>query len=259
MQKIKIKEFFLHKAVSGLIFFSKLKDKTGFFDKVSVPKKFLESKCYHKAMFRFFLKNEYGHDEAERKTPNFRYRHFYLKNKLGVFRWRGIQENLNIIFSIIDKPNVKVVDLGGAASPLGLGSIVVDHLSATVLGDKVIYRNLRDLAGLVDVIFTSHCLEHVKDLHGILFQIKNKLKIGGYLIAHVPAYTCHRWQPKFHKHSQYNDHFWSFYIDDKKLNKLFDKQYDSKICAIDKIIGKYFHLVTASYCGDNSIFIIAKK
>ncbi len=82
MQKIKIKEFFFDKAVSGLIFFSKLKDKTGFFDKASVSKKFLESKYYHKEMFRFLLKNEYGHDEAERQTANFRYRHFYLKKNL---------------------------------------------------------------------------------------------------------------------------------------------------------------------------------
>ncbi len=136
---------------------------------------------------------------------------------------------------------------------------MVDHLSVTVSGDKVKFKSLYELESLVDVIFTSHCLEHIKDLHGILFQIKKKLKIGGYLIAHVPAYTCRRWQPKFHQHSQFNDHCRCFYVEDKKLNSVFDGQYDSRFCAIDKIIGGYFHLVSASYCGDNSIFIIAKR
>ena len=186
-------------------------------------------------------------DEAVLDNENYNHRHRVVNHKLGVWRWRGLQQYRHKILDIIDGSDY-VVDFGGAASPLGLDSVVVDIL------ETADYNNIKDLPKKADVVFSSHCLEHIPNLDGILSDIKNCMRDDGYLITFVPSWTCERWRAGIHKESRgYNDHAWTFALSGENVPQMDNTAF------IDNEIEKYFSIEYASQCGDNSIFVLAKK
>src|SRR5690606_30960590 len=120
----------------------------------------------------------YDLHEAQNQTANFRYRHFDCKNRLGIFRWRGIERNLDFLLPILTDSQKRIIDFGGAASSVGFHSVVVDQLRTDAFGNPVPFHSLSEVEGEVDVIFSSHTLEHIPDLDGILGSIAAKLKPG---------------------------------------------------------------------------------
>jgi hypothetical protein len=73
------------------------------------------------------------------------------------------------------------IDFGGSAGPLGYGSVIVDPESSET-------PTLYDVPGLAGLIFTSHTLEHLKDVGLAVSSLVAKLHVGGYIIAHVPSW-----------------------------------------------------------------------
>jgi len=121
-----------------------------------------------------------------------------VRRKIGVWRWVQFQRHrARILELVVDK---YVIDLGGAAGPLGYGSVVVDYWSE--------HRGLWDVPPNADVVFASHVLEHFVDVDSAVAGIFHKLKPGGHLIAMVP--TWHKenlqaqnwpWHEQTFKHS----------------------------------------------------------
>lgn len=178
--------------------------------------------------------SEFLHD-AEQRTESWQRRHSpEAIAQLGVWRWKGIQKHAaRILDAICGK---RVIDFGGADGPLGFGSIVVDSKSEA--------KTLDDIAGQVDVIFTSHTLEHVEDVEGFLTESFHKLLNGGVLIAHVPAWTCERWRAdRYNNSAQPNGHKHTFDIPG----------------LAERFSLSGFDMELAEYCGDDSIIIFARK
>jgi hypothetical protein len=214
---------------------------------------FLRSDEYHELMNRHLpYGNVYDRHEAQNRTQSFCFRHFEIPHRLGVFRWRGMQEHLGTIMELVLADGADVLDVGGAAGPLGLGSKIVDRLPADAAGRPVPYRDLADVPGPVDVIFSSHCIEHVADLDGLFGQMRAKLKPSGRLIAFVPAFTCERWRASVHTNAKYHDHVWTFSLAGTAVP-------DGLVghCEIDVKLAEFFKLEEVEYCGDDSIFIQA--
>lgn len=197
--------------------------------------------------------------EAQNKTQSFLYRHHKVNHLLCAFRWRGLQRYRELILSLTEDENKANLDFGGAASPLGLGTIVVDTLSRDATGRIVHYRNLDAFADGVHMIFSSHTLEHIADLDRILQQMKDTLKPAGHFIAHVPSFYCERWRAGTHSNRRYNDHQWTFYLDDDTVIPKDEKAQRDTMIPIDAIVAKYFDIQISSYCGDDSIFIHGRK
>jgi SAM-dependent methyltransferase len=174
---------------------------------------------------------------------------------LRAFRWRGVQENLDLILDVLTDPGNTTLDLGGAASPFGLGSVVVDQLPYDKDGNVVPYRSLADLEGPVDAILSSHTLEHIPDLQDELGRIYDSLRPGGRLIALVPAFTCVRWRAGVHSHATFGDHVWTFGL--SGTPNLPEGLH--KYVAIDEMMSHWFELEQANYCGDDSIFLVARR
>jgi len=155
------------------------------------------------------------------------------------------------ILNIIQNKDI-IVDFGGAACPLGLNSVVVDFLKEDLYGNKVKYNNLNDIKSQIDVIFSSHCLEHIEDIPQILKTFQSKMKENGNLLIFVPAWTCKRWRYGTHKHSRYNDHKWTIALSNDNSSELKNIK---KLLYIDTLISNFFNIKICEYCGDNSIFI----
>jgi len=103
------------------------------------------------------------------------------RRRVGVWRWALMREDAvrEKVLEWIGEAD-RIIDFGGAAGPLGYGAIVVDRIG------KI--RGLEDVDGKVDLIFTSHTLEHVVDLGLVLCAFHWKLNDTGRLIALVPSY-----------------------------------------------------------------------
>ena len=197
------------------------------------------------------LDGEAGLNEAEEETANYNHRHHKVNRQLGVWRWRGMQNCIDTLLPIIENGDL-VVDFGGAACPLGLGSLVVDQLKRDGSGDSVRYHSISQLPEKADVVFTSHCLEHIKQLSEVLDEICNSMVVGGDLLVFVPAWTCERWRSGIHKNEVYNDHVWTFALQGEELPEM------ERVGYIDTVIASHFDVQRAEYCGDNSIFVHAK-
>lgn len=211
---------------------------------------YLRSIAYQNEM-NHFLNGEAGINEAEDESENYNYRHRVVNRQLGVWRWRGMQNNLESILPIIENGNL-VVDFGGAACPLGLGSVVVDQLGRDGVGNVVPYSSVKELPTKVDVVFTSHCLEHIESLDEVLIDIHDMMVLGGDFLLFVPAWTCERWRCGIHKNEIYNDHVWTFALEAEEVPSM------ERVKCIDTVIGTYFEVQIVNYCGDNSIFVHAK-
>lgn len=220
-----------------------------------VSRTFLRSGAYTELMSRYLpFPGEHDSHEAQNLTRNFLFRHHEVNHRLGVFRWRGMQEHLDIILELLEKEGQKVIDLGGAASPLGLGSEIVDFQKKDAFGREVPYQSLEEVEGPVDLIFTSHTLEHIPDLEKVLRQMHGLLRPGGNLLVHVPSFYCERWRAGVHKNPTYNDHYWTFGLSGSETPPGL-----VRFCPVDEVVEKYFELRFAEYCGDDSIFIHAVK
>jgi hypothetical protein len=220
-------------------------------------KDFLLSEEYQKIMNELLPYNgEYGKHESYTYTRSYINRHHTYEHLLGVFRWRGMQENLNVIIPLISDSSKVVVDFGGGGSPLGFDSILVDRLKIDKLGRRIKIHNLDEIEGHIDVLFASHVFEHIQELDIVLKKIFDKMISGGFLICFVPSFSNPYWNAGDHQHYLFGRHVWTM-----GLSKT-DRNIVSKIpfyMDIDLLIGKYFEIEKAEYCGDDCIYILAKK
>ena len=216
---------------------------------------YLNSKVYEEHMRKHLpFGNVYDLHEAQNKTENYQHRHHAVNHELGIFRWRGIQKHKDLILQYANNKDLKIVDLGGAACPLGFDSVIVDFLKKDASGKEVKYKYLADLPFKADLIFTSHTLEHVEPLEEVVGQMADTLVDGGHMMAHVPSFYCERWRSEIHSNRKYNDHAWTFGLAGSEIPDGL-KNYKH----IDSILEKKFDLLISEYCGDDSIFIYGRK
>lgn len=119
---------------------------------------------------------------------------------VGAWRWPllhqpGLYEHIREWFADAES----IIDFGGAAGPCGYGATVVDRQAEC--------RSLDDVPGKVDLIFTSHTLEHVRDLGLILCSFQWKLRPGGRVVALVPS-----WRNTMLRAENWNHHAHTFYL-----------------------------------------------
>lgn len=191
-------------------------------------------------------------NDADQRTSNFKFRHLKYNRILGCWRWKGLWLNKEKLAPIIFNKSLKGVDFGGASGPVSQNVVVVDFAKKDLFNRPVNYQSIESINFEPDFIFTSHTLEHIDDLDVVLLKLFKVLKKGGVFIAHVPSYSCERWRPGIHKNKRFNDHKWSFYIDEEPLDIPEPK-------AIDQVISKYFKINNKEYTGDDSIIIWAHK
>jgi len=112
---------------------------------------------------------------------------------VGVWRWPLLHEPPipEVLRRWIDEAD-RIIDFGGAAGPMGYGAIVVDR--------QADIRSLDDVEGQVDLIFTAHTLEHVRDLGLALCSFHWKLPIGGRVIVLVPSWQNESLRAENHIH-----------------------------------------------------------
>lgn len=218
---------------------------------------FLLSAEYQNIMNMYVPYNgEYGKFESYNYTRSYINRHHAYAHVLGVFRWRGMQEHLNTILPIVTNPDNLIIDIGGAGCPLGFNSIIVDKLSSDITGKKVKYHDLKEIDKQVDVIFASHVFEHIVNIDEVLLQLKNLLKLNGILICFVPSFSNIYWNAGKHQNKKFGGHVWTFGLAET------DRKFISNIpfyADIDKKLSEFFEIEKAEYCGDDSIFILAKN
>jgi hypothetical protein len=193
------------------------------------------------------MNNNYFLHDAEHRTESWKYRHSPdAIAQLGVWRWKEIQENASAILGIIC--GKRVIDFGGADGPLGFGSIVVD--------EKVEHKTLSDVQGELDVIFTSHAIEHLEDAKKWINDAFANLNRGGVVIIHVPAHTCRRWRKgSYANPNQASEHKHTFALSTDV--GLPDGDWYDRIDSMVSLAG--FSIESCEYVGDDSILVIARK
>ena len=82
--------------------------------------------------------------------------------------------------------------------------------------------------GLVDYIFSSHCLEHIPDWVATLDYWDTKLKKGGVIFLYLPDYSQGYWRPwNNRKHVNiFKPEFINDYFKDKGYSKVFVSNVD---------------------------------
>lgn len=222
---------------------------------VPVTEQFLRSVDYSELMSRHLpFGGVYDLHEAQNETASYRFRHGPMLGRLGIFRWRGIQRHLDMILGALSHCRQTVVDLGGAACPLGFGSEIVDLQTHDLWGKPVVYSSLDQVPDKIGMVFSSHTLEHVPDLEVILKNIRARLSPGGHLILHLPSFYCERWRAGIHRNDAHHDHVWTFGLDGTGV-----PQGLVNYVAIDKLVGDFFHVQKREYCGDDSILVLAQN
>lgn len=208
-------------------------------------KKFLESTKYTEWMIKYRMKNEYKIGSARICSKNFMHR---MGNEYGLGAWRhwGTYENRELILKYTHNPNLKGIDFGGALGPISPYADIVDIVRRTNYGLTIKTPNLSIYAdNSIDYIWSSHALEHTDNMVKILYKMKDILKPNGTILFLLPAYTCRRWRPLVT-----NTHKYIFCLSDD----------DATSISIDKLLETIgFSIKKIYYCGDNSIFIHAKK
>jgi hypothetical protein len=219
-----------------------------------VTLEFLRSSEYVEHMMRHVpCDGDYGLHEAQTLTKSFLYRHHEVHGILGAFRWRGFHEHLDEILEVIATCG-PVVDLGGAAGPIGLGTEIVDSLEVDRRGAPVRYHRLADLPAAPGAVISSHTFEHIPNLSDVIEEIATSLKPGGVLIAHVPCFTCERWRAGIHANPRYGDHVWTFGLSGTEPSVPLNGYAE-----IDTLVGARLAITSAAYVGDDSIMVVARK
>lgn len=82
------------------------------------------------------------------------------------------------------------IDIGAGLWPLP-GAIPVDIQRGLGLQNRV--SDFRDRS--LDYVFSSHCLEHIKEYRQALIEWTTKLRAGGILFLYLPHPGCAIWHP----------------------------------------------------------------
>lgn len=222
-----------------------------------VTREFLRSAEYDDLMYRHVPATlDYGKHEAQMDTSSFRFRAFKVDRRLRAWRWRFAQEKRDLLLDVFPNGDSKLVlDLGGAASPWGLGSVVVDTMKIDGDGNQVRYRSLSEVGRKADAVVTSHTLEHIPNLEEVLGEIRESLRPGGLLVAAVPSYTCERWRANVHGNAVYGDHVWTFGLSETKNVPPELANYAN----IDEMIGRFLTVVEAEYVGDDTVLVVGEN
>ena len=192
--------------------------------------------------------------EAQNETRSYRYRHYEMQHTLGAFRWRGLQKHLDQVLALVDADDRRVIDFGGAACPVGLKTEIVDRLDIDATGRPVPYHDISEAPDGLDGVFSSHALEHVEALDAVLQAIHDKLRPGGTLMVHAPAFTCRRWRAGVHTNALYADHHWTFGLRDDTKPEGLENYRD-----LDSLLDAYVELHTVDHCGDDSLFLVGTR
>jgi hypothetical protein len=219
-----------------------------------VTQEFLRSQEYVEHMMRHVpCDGDYGLHEAQTLTRSFLHRHQEVQGILGAFRWRGFQERLDEILEVITMFD-PVIDFGGAAGPIGLGTEIVDSLELDRRGKPVRYHRLTDLPSAPGAVISSHTFEHIPNLSEVIDEVATSLKPNGVLIAHVPCFTCDRWRAGTHANPRYGDHVWTFGLSGTEPSVPLNSYTE-----IDNLIGARLAIESAAFVGDDSILVVARK
>ena len=220
-----------------------------------VERAFLESPEYARLMSEHLPHPGYeDRHEAQNETRSYRYRHHEVSDRLGAFRWRGLQKHLTRVLDLVDAPEGRVIDFGGAACPVGLRTEIVDRLDTDATGRPVPYRDISEVPDGIDGVFSSHALEHVEALDEVLAAIHAKLRPGGTLMVHAPSFTCHRWRSGVHQNALYADHHWTFGLREDAKPAGLERYRD-----LDTLLADYVDLHTVDHCGDDSLFLVGTR
>lgn len=85
----------------------------------------------------------------------------------------------------------KIIDLGCGNDLISPSAIGVDARklpNVSIVTNKIdsFARSNPSMAGHFDVVFSSHCLEHIKEDDSALFDWSRLLKEGGHMILYLP-------------------------------------------------------------------------
>lgn len=155
------------------------------------------------------------------------------------------------ILRILLQPNQTILDIGGADGPLGLGSVIVDKQKVDIWGNPVKHRSIADFEE-VDVIYSSHMLEHLEDPEMVLEAWASKLKAGGYLILHVPSVFGFIYWHRTIK----PEHKWVYMWQEGVSEAIYQ---ESGIYSLKPVISALYSEYDRWYCGDCSLLVIGRK
>lgn len=198
----------------------------------------VRSDCFHELMHRYVYAPP-DFNEARDRTDSYRFRHDAdMRAVLGVWRWRGLYDHRELLLPILENAK-SILDHGGGACPLEFGADVVESDA-----------ELAACEGPYDVVFSSHTLEHCKNVSATIAKFTELLRHGGYLILHVPAYTAPHWNAGTVRENDaiHGPHLWNFCLASDW----------SKCPAPQFTIDDDAFLMT-KYVGDNSILVVASK
>lgn len=216
---------------------------------------FLRSPEYRQQMLRYTpWDGNYGRYEAQTYTRSYVYRHRTRLSRLGVWRWRGLYENLEEVLPLVSDPTKTVIDFGGAGCPLGFHSVVVDKRRRDQAGRRVRFSSLDEFPGEVDVVFACHVLEHLPELHHVVAEIRQKLRPGGSLIVVVPSFSNEGWRAGRHRHEGFGAHVWTFGLSTAPAPIPLQSYAN-----IDEVLSRQFTLLRAAYVGDDSIYCLCRR
>ena len=216
---------------------------------------FLRSPEYREIMLKHTpWDGSYGLHEAQTYTRSYVHRHRSRLSRLGVWRWRGLQENLDEVLPLVSDPARTVIDFGGAGCPLGFHSVVVDKRTRDSAGRPVLHSSLESFPGEVDVVFACHVLEHLPDLEDVVAEMRRKLRPGGSLIVLVPSFSNEGWRAGRHRHEGFGAHVWTFGLSSRPAPMPL-RSYAN----IDEVLARSFTVLRAAYVGDDSIYCLCRR
>lgn len=158
---------------------------------------------------------------------------------VGAWRWKILQAHAELLLPILSQGYV--LDVGGAAGPVGYNATVIDHADR----DR---KALYDIRGRPDAIFSSHTLEHIADLDLFLLAASHKLRPGGQFVAVVPGY---RNEVLRASNWPYHEHTFHLLEDEERGDV------PSESVAFDAWVGRHFEVDVAVHHTDRNILVVA--
>lgn len=149
-----------------------------------------------------------------------------------------------------------VADFGGCENTLDVSANIF------IVDMKSEYHSTTDVPVKLDIIFSSHTLEHVDDLENTIDEFYRSLTDGGLLILHVPDWRYFGWwSHKFqHDHASGSSHKRIFKLTtDYIYHKDIEGGSLDTVVAIDQVIADKFTVLICEHVEFDSIFILAQK
>jgi len=171
------------------------------------------------------------------------------RREVGVWRWIGMYEYRHLLLKHLKGD---ILDIGGAAGPLGFGSKIVDEAETDILGNKVPYNNILDVDVQVDVIFVSHLLEHLENPFLFINRCWDRLKRGGKIIILSPSLYDLPNHPLINE-----NHRWAVILNDRGAR--FDMTVGTHVIPLLWFMRPYFKPIFADYVGNTNILYIGKR